>query len=215
MEEQIPPTPVPQKKITKGIKESIKKLPEKKPHLDFIAALLTIPLLVLTLYLNIANLKNKNSQPTPTPVVTQKTSTARQSYQPQNSVTSAATTTTPLPTATAACIKDIGPIDITSPQEGQIVSDNPVCIYINYQTGNYCSVVWAYKINHGPLSDYSNNSVCLYNLPSGNNTFELFVKSLVSTSTKSLQRNFVYKSGLQPTPTLQPSPTSTSSASAQ
>src|SRR5579859_2170149 len=178
-------TPIKKKKIT-TIKESITKLPDKKPHLDFIAAVLTIPLLVITLYLNLSNLKGKNTASlSPTPL-------ASQSYQnkvntPVSEITRIVVTATPQPTAnTNTCIKDIGPIDIVSPTEGQTVSDNPVCIDINYQAGNYCSVVWSYRINNSNWSDYSNNAVCLYNLPAGNNTFELQVKSLSSASTKTL-----------------------------
>ncbi|HSW97865.1 MAG TPA: hypothetical protein VLF89_08625 [Candidatus Saccharimonadales bacterium] len=199
-----PQTSLPKNKVS--LKEKIRKLPDKKPHLDFIAAILTIPLLVLTLYLNISNLKNKGNTnitptPTPTPVSTLATSTP--------AVTRIVITATPQPTAnTNSCVKDIGPISIDSPSEGQTVSENPVCIDINYQAGNYCSVVWSYRVNNSDWSDYSNNSVCLYNLPSGNNSFDLRVKSLSSESTKTLHRNFVYKSTQTLTPLVTPTVTS-------
>lgn len=192
-----------------NLKEGIRRLPDKKPHLDFIAAVLTIPLLVLTLYLNISNLKNKNNTnltPTPTQAGSRVITSAPE-------VTRLVITATPQPTANQnTCIKDIGPISIDSPTEGQTVSDNPVCIDINYQAGNYCSVVWSYTINNGDWSNYSNNSVCLYNLPSGNNSFDLRIKSLSSASMKTLHRNFLYKSNqAQPsvTPTLTSAPTPT------
>ncbi|HSW87688.1 MAG TPA: hypothetical protein VLG12_00825 [Candidatus Saccharimonadales bacterium] len=196
----------PKKKVS--LKEKIRKLPDKKPHLDFIAAILTIPLLVLTLYLNISNLKNKNTAnltPTPTPTLT---SAMKPTSSPPE-VTRIIITATPQPTAdTNTCVKDIGPISIDSPSEGQTVSDNPVCIDINYQAGNYCSVVWSYRVNNSDWSDYSNNSVCLYNLPSGNNSFDLRVKSLSSESTKTLHRNFVSKSTQTLTPSVTPTVTS-------
>src|SRR5438270_13248525 len=54
-----------------NIKEGITKLPDKKPHLDFIVAVLTIPLLAITLYLNITNIRSKNTiSHTPTPIQT-------------------------------------------------------------------------------------------------------------------------------------------------
>ena len=188
---------LPKKKL--NIRESLRKLPEKKPHLDFIAAILTIPLLALTLYLNLSNLRNKTT-PSPTPAPTQ----IPLVRQPElTNVTPRVITITPQPTAdTNTCIKEIGPIDISYPNEGQVVSDNPLCVQIDYQEGNYCSVVWSYKINSSNWSDYSNNSVCLYNLPNGNNTFQLQIKSLVSPSTKTITRHFLYSGGISPTPTI-------------
>ncbi|HSW97439.1 MAG TPA: hypothetical protein VLF89_06460 [Candidatus Saccharimonadales bacterium] len=209
-QEKIKESSTKRKKMS--LKEKIRKLPDKKPHLDFIAAILTIPLLVLTLYLNIANLKGKNNS-TLTPTPTQVSIPNPTSSMP--AVTRIVTTATPQPTAdTNTCVKDIGPISIDSPTEGQTVSDNPVCIDINYQAGNYCSVVWSYRVNNGDWSDYSNNSVCLYNLPSGTNSFDLRIKSLSSASTKTLHRSFVYKSTQNITPsvtqmvTSAPTPTS-------
>src|SRR6266566_3864512 len=70
-QKEVKELPTRRKKISK-IKEGISKLPDKKPHLDFIAAILTIPLLALTLYLNFSALKNKNAaMPSPTPVQNQ------------------------------------------------------------------------------------------------------------------------------------------------
>jgi hypothetical protein len=208
-----PIAPGRRKKISK-IKEGISGLPNKKPHLDFIAALLTIPLLAITLYLNFTALKNKSGAtltPTPTPIMTQ----VQNNTAPKQTseVTRIVITATPQPTAnTNTCVKDIGPISIDSPNEGQTITDNPVCIDINYQAGNYCSVVWSYRINNGDWSDYSNNAVCLYNLPSGSNTFDLQIKSLSSASVKTVHRNFTYqpKQTVSQTPTVTTAPTPTS-----
>lgn len=200
------PEIVPSEKKGLTIKDRLKKLPEKKPHLDFIAAILTIPLLALTLYLNISNLKNKAT--TPVPSATPQP-TIHIIHVPEN-ITPKTITTAPQPTSdTNTCIKDIGPIDISYPTEGQTVSDNPLCIQIDYQVGNYCSVVWSYRINSSSWSDYSNNSVCLYNLPSGNNTFQLQIKSLSSPSTQTLTRHFVNGLATSPTPTIPLTPTPT------
>ncbi len=207
-------------------KELIKRLPEKKAHFEFISAVLTIPVLITVLLLNLNNLLPKNTKPTlsptpsvvvtlsETPVDSQRiTSSYSQSFiSPQ--VTSVLITSTPEPTTNQnQCTPGIGSIDIGYPTEGQIISNNPVCIGIDYNAGNYCSVVWAYSINGSPLSDYSNNSVCLYNLPSGNNSFTLQVKSLVSNDTNSITRHFNYNPPVQPTVTLTPTASASSSAS--
>lgn len=181
------------------VKEGLKKLPDKKPHLDFLAAVLTIPVLVTVLFLNLSNLRAKPTASSVTPSIT---TVPTIDYRPVRNLTPLVVTRTVQPSVSVdpnACIKDIGPISISSPNENDIVTSNPVCIGINYQQGNYCSVVWAYQINGGPLSDYSNNSVCLYNLPRGQNTFQLSVKSLSSNSTQTLIRHFTYNSSVTPT----------------
>lgn len=194
------------------MREGIKKLPEKKPHLDFIAAILSVPVLTTVLILNIITLQ-KNAKPTPTPTP----SPTPQYYRIGTEHITAAVTPAPtMPTINPdQCTKDIGPINIATPDENAITTDNPVCIGINYEQGKYCASVWAYRINGSKLSDYSNNSVCLYNLPEGTNTFQLFVKSLASGSTKTLDRHFIYKnpaSSLTPTasatitPVISPTP---------
>lgn len=194
-------------------KDIIKMLPEKKHYLDFIAALLTLPVLITVLLLNLGNLKKPITQspaPTPTPVNYQATTTVPQVRIVQTSIA-------PQPTISGYCTNGIGQIAIVSPQENQTTNTNPVCVNINYDAGNYCGVVWKYKVNGGTWSDYGNNSVCLYDLPSGQNVFELQTKSLVSNSVKTIERTFTY-SPKQVTPTATPiitfTPTPTSSASA-
>src|SRR5258708_3761435 len=132
-----------------NLKDRLKTLSEKKPHLDFIAAVLTIPLLALTLYLNVANLKNKTAPvtPTPQPAVT----IIEKNNTPQVVIPKVITAAQPTANTTS-CIKEIGPIEISSPTEGQTVIANPTCIDINYQAGNYCSVVWSYSINSSTWS---------------------------------------------------------------
>ncbi len=201
--------PLTRRKLAKiKLKESIRRLPDKKPHLDFLAAILTIPVLLTVLYLNFGAIQGKSTKntltptPTPTPI------------QYRSKFVTPLVTNIPQPTTSKDCIKDIGPISISSPQENDTVTTNPVCISIDYQQGNYCSVVWAYKINDSAVSDYSNNSVCLYNLPQGNNKFTLSVKSLTGQSMKTLTRNFVYK-GSTPTPAVSTTPASSNSGTLQ
>lgn len=189
-------------------KQLIKKLPEQKPHLDFIAALLTIPVLITVLLINLSSINNKKSttaQPTPTVSVMQPTQNKNNASRYSNNPVNPTDSPTPNPNS---CVKGIGQIEVSYPQEGQIVSDNPLCISIDYSQGDYCSVVWAYKINNGNFSDYSNNSVCLYNVLQGDNTFILQVKSLVNTDTKVIQRHFTYKNtqvSATPSPNASPS----------
>ena len=168
-----------------------KKLTYKKHHLDFIVAVLTIPVLLSVIILNYTNLqniqKNKNNL-TPAPTQTEKIIVVPQ----KTTITSVQTQET--------CIKDIGPVEITFPQENQIVSDSPICINIKYNNSNYCSVVWSYKINSGSWSEFTGNNPCIYNLSNGNVKFDLRVQSTVIQKEEDLSRNFVYKStNLSPT----------------
>ncbi|HXS15389.1 MAG TPA: hypothetical protein VN711_04625 [Candidatus Saccharimonadales bacterium] len=192
-------------------KEVVRKLPKIKPHLDFLAAILTIPVLLTVIILNFSTLsKNKTASITPTPT---NTSIPFSTNSQVKSLTIIPVKATPTPSQqnTNGCSPTIGPISIVSPSENQTVTTNPVCIGISYSASGYCSVVWAYRINGGALSDYSNNSACLYNMPSGPVTFELDVKSLAGNDTTILQRHFVYQGAT--TPTVSPSPTSTPSVS--
>ena len=188
------------------LKKSLKEAPNKKTHLDFVAALLTIPVLLSVIILNYNNLNNLNKKPTSStsPSPTSQVIIVSPSQSPQNS------NSTPAP----SCKKQIGLVTITYPTEGQTVNDNPVCVNINYSDPTYCSVVWSYRINGGTWSDYNSNNPCLYNMPNGNVKFELRVQSTVSqTQTQTFTRNFVYNGGGT---IATPSPTpATSSANTQ
>lgn len=181
-------------------KHVVGKLHKAKPHLDYIAALLTIPVLITAIIINVTNLQNKKPSPTPTP-------SAHGASYGNTGIQTVKVTSSPVPTDTPNCIPGIGNISIDSPQNGAIVSTNPICINISYLSQNHCGVIWAYKINNGPLSDYSNNSVCLYNVPAGVVTFNLQVKSLVNSDMKSLGVTFQNAPAVSPTPTSTISPT--------
>jgi hypothetical protein len=166
------------------IVHKIKKLKPQKMHLDYVAGLLSIPLLIMGLIVNFSNISKKPATTTATPT-------------PQVIVVPEKDTTNPKivvqPTNSSSCKKAVGPITISYPQEGDTLSDNPVCFTIDYPNENYCSVVWSYRINTGSWSEYNTNAPCLYNLPSGPVSFQLRVTSTVSNDTKSLTRNFTYK----------------------
>lgn len=187
----------------KRIKHIVRKIPDKKPYFEVIGAILSIPVLITVILLNVSNLNQSKIRTTPTPTPSSQIIIhdvpVNVTSQPNNPVA-----TTPAPTPNV-CIKAIGPISISSPQEGQTISDNPVCFTIAHDN-NYCSVVWSYRINGGSWSDYNSNSPCLYNVPSGTVKFELRVQSTVSQDSTTLTRNIIYQ-GINPSPT--PNPTGT------
>ena len=195
-------------KLSKTI-DGIKKLPDKKHHLDFIAALLTIPVLLSVILLNYNNINNLQKSktatvPAPTasaPVEKQIIVVPGQGSQQQAS---------PAALLSSSCQKDIGPVSISYPSENQTVSDNPLCITINYDNQDYCSVVWSYRINGGSWSDFTSNNPCIYNLQNGNVKFDLRVQSTVIQKEIDLTRNFTYNGAIIATPT-----PATSSASLQ
>src|SRR3989344_5210803 len=176
------------------LKKSIKEFHTKKPHIEFFTALLTIPVLLTVIILNMNNLRaNDNNK-----------------EEPKNEtivITQAAPEEKEIIITKEACKAGIGDVSIANPDENENVSDNPLMIDIDYDAGDFCAVVWSYRINNGSWSSYDDRSIALYNLPNGDVKFELRVKSVVGNSQKTLTRNFVY-SGVQatqtPTPTTNP-----------
>jgi len=175
----------------------------KKIHLDYLAGILSIPVLVTAIIINWSNLTHKT-----TPVT--------QNVSPSPQVIIVPQGASVVPTSSPTCQKSVGPIAISSPTEGESVSDNPVCITIDYSDPNYCSVVWSYRINGGAWSDFNNTSPCLYNLPNGEVAFNLRVNSTVSSDQQTLSRSFTYTGSAvatpTPSPTFTPTPVASSSA---
>jgi hypothetical protein len=201
------------KKTLRKMLLSYRSLPDKKQYIEFFTALLSVPVMLTVIVLNLNNLRGANKAPTPQP---QKEVPIYITTKPDSASNKDTTSTTsqsnaPIPTS-EVCTKGIGPITIDYPEEGTTVSDNPLTIDINYQQGNYCSVVWAYRINGGPYSDYDDKSIALYNPPNGKITLQVKVKSLVSSDEKTLTRTFTYTgTGSVPTP---PDSQNTASSSA-
>lgn len=180
----------------KNLKRSIKEFHTKKPHIEFFTALLTIPVLLTVIILNLNNLKSNSEK-----------------EEPKNEtivITQAAPQEKEIIVTRQACKAGIGDISISNPDENENVSDNPLMIDIDYDAEDFCAVVWSYRINNGNWSSYDDRSIALYNLPNGDIKFELRVKSVVGNSQKTLTRNFVY-SGEEAsvTPTFTPAPTIT------
>jgi len=188
--------------------QRIKNIKLRKIHLEYVTAILSIPVLITVIIINVSNLANKSEvTPTPTP------STTQQMKIPPFDRDDADKNPSVAPTS-EICKKSIGPISVTFPIEDQTVSDNPVCVIIDYSDSNYCSVVWSYRINDDTWSEYNSNSPCLYNLPNEDVSFELRVKSTVTSEQKVLTRKFKYTGGTTattPTPTLTSIPTPTAS----
>ncbi len=196
--------------------QKIKNLPNKKNYLEFVTALLSIPVLLTVVYMNYLSIQEKRTQdaltPTPAPTQTVVTIIRERDSQPEP---------TAIPNETIIsekeCEPGIGKIEITKPTEEVVVSDNPLEVDITYAKGDYCSVVWSYRINGSSWSDYTDNNIVIYNLPSGQKKLELRVKSIVSGETQTIERNFTYKNTSEiPTPTeVPPSLTPTPTASVQ
>lgn len=195
------------------IKKWYQNLPEKKKYIEFFSAILSLPVLITVIMLNLNNLNNINKktdlpQPSPTipvVVVENKSPTIQSQITP---------TETPIVASTPeACKKEIGPIEIISPQENEIITSDPVDIDIVYNKSVYCSVVWSYRIDGGNWSDYTDKSISLYNLTPGNKKLEVRVKSIASGDEIILRKSFTYQPVVSlPEPTIS---TATSSATTQ
>src|SRR6185369_3907080 len=107
------------------IAASYRKIPDKKPYIEFVTAILSIPVLLTVILLNFNALRsdkkdtNSNNNNTPRTVVI----TAPGSNNQSNSNPNA---------KQEECTPEVGPVTITSPDEGDTVTDNPVFVNISY-----------------------------------------------------------------------------------
>lgn len=199
--------------MLRKVKEFSHQLPDKKRYFEFITALLTIPVMVTVLVINLNNLRGQKvvenqTQILPTPTVPASRSTGETDRKTaNNSVITQTPTVTPSPDP-VQCKREIGPVSLVSPEQNEILATDPVCLDISREGSNYCAVVWSYRINGGAWSDYTDKSICLYSLVPGYKKLELRIKSVVSGEEKILERTFSIAGSTQtPTPT-----SSTSSA---
>lgn len=180
------------------IKAWYRGLPDKKRYVEFITALLTVPVLLTVLITNLSSINNsKKNQQIPTPAVapTEKIIVVTNQVTPATSISPTLTPTT------ATCKKEVGPTKITKPVEGELVTTDAVCVEISYDDSTYCPVNWRSRVDGGDWSDLNNKNFCLYNMSPGPHELELNVKSTASTDELTLIRNFYYKSKTAPTPT--------------
>jgi hypothetical protein len=184
-------------KIKKFI-SSYKKLVDKKPYIEFITAILSVPVLITIILVNLNNLNSEEkSSLTPTPEVKKEKIyipfTDQQKNTKENSQVAAPSSQNQAVITSSACKPGIGPVSISSPDEGDTVTDNAVAIIVNYKANDYCAVIWSYSINGGSWSAYNDTSIVLYNLPAGKIKVDVKVKSVVTGDVQALTRNFIYK----------------------
>ncbi len=181
-------------------KSSYKTLPEKKQYVEFFTAVLSVPVLLTVILLNINNLQavkrvtSAEQKANPTPIkeiIYVSPNDSKKIVQSSNTSLDDADNTQPTPTI-AACKKEVGPVSIQAPQENEKISENPVNLIIRYEAGDYCAVVWSYRINNGKWSEYDDKSIALYDLPEGIIHIAVKVKSIVTGDEKLLERNFNY-----------------------
>lgn len=182
------------KNILQKIKQWYRGLHGKKKHIELMTAALSVPMMLTVILVNMNNIKaQKEKVETATP-----TAAPIQVIIDNPSASTTATIKTS-PTKTE-CIKEIGPIEILSPQEGEIITTDNVCINISTDK-KYCPVVWSYKLDTGTWSDFNNNDICLYNLTPGKKQLQIKIKSTIVDKSITLQRNFIYQTTITPTAT--------------
>lgn len=183
------------KKFLRRSRRVIQHAPHKKQYIEFVTALLSIPVLLTVIILNFNSLKAREDSPkqgneTKPIIVT----------VPVEKETTEKDEPTPQPTQ-AACRKEVGPINISSPEEGETTSDNPVTLSLEHDDEKYCAIVWSYRVNNGRWSEYDDKTISLYNLPKGEVRLEVRVKSTVTGEEKRLTRTFTNQPEETPTPT--------------
>lgn len=179
------------KSAIKKARYSYRSLPDKKQYVEFFTALLTVPVLLTVIVLNVNNLRStskaQDDKKTDTRPIIITTAPTKDNDDEK----------TPIPT-TKECRDEVGPISISYPEEGANVDENPLTIGIKHDRVTYCAVVWSYRINGGRYSDYDDKSIAIYNPPSGTIVFDLRVKSLSSGDEKILKRTFTYSGSSTP-----------------
>ncbi|MFA5532802.1 MAG: hypothetical protein WDA13_04415 [Candidatus Shapirobacteria bacterium] len=184
------------KKLISKIKKWYSTLPDKKRHLELIAAILSIPMMSTVIFINYNNIKNQKNKTTTenTPIQVIITGTNSDSK----------ITTNPIATSNPKqpeCQKDIGSVKIISPNEDEIITSDNVCINISTDD-KYCPITWSYQLNNNNWSDYSDKEICLYNLTPGEKQLKIKIKSTVVDKIITLERNFIYQtSDITTTPT--------------
>jgi hypothetical protein len=171
-----------------------KDLPDKKKYVEFVTAILSVPVLVTVIISNVSNLRGGEVQgdTTPTPTTIIKYVTGEKQDPERNEKPSPTPTPTISPTV-GECKKEVGPVDVTYPEENGVVTENPVTVTISYTPGEFCAVVWSYRINGASWSPFDDKSIALYGMTAGEKKLELKVKSIASGAEKTLTRNFSYQ----------------------
>lgn len=172
-------------KVFTNLKFWYRGLPDKKRYFELISAALTIPVMITVLWNNWGNIRQKDVFPTPPA-----TPEAKGSVQIIIVASPELTTQTPSPSPTIACKEEVGPVSIASPQENEVVTQDPIVVEISRPDDSYCDIVWSYRINNGPWSNYTNREISLYGLTTGSKILEIKIKSQVADRKITLRRSF-------------------------
>jgi len=204
-------------KFIQRIKKWYSTLPDKKKYFELVTAVLSVPMIVTVIIVNLNSI-NRSKQTTtatitsaPIQVVVEAPASASGNINPpkddkQSKITP---TVTIVPTATptsVACKQGVGEVEISSPQEDEVITSDNVCIIISTDS-DYCGVTWSYKLDDGDWSGFSNQNICLYNLSAGKKNLQVRIKSNVVDKTVTLARDFTYKTAVTPTITPTATPT--------
>lgn len=184
-------------KLASNIRSFMQSLPRRKQYIEFFTAMLSLPIMITAIILNVNALRPKTAQNTTIPSTTEKVIIISPAASNQTN-TNASQSISP---TQGICREELPSVSISSPQEGETVSKDAVCIAPDIAKGNYCAIVWRYSVNNSSWSDYDDKAFCLYNLASGNVTVRLQVKSTVTGATQEVDRHFTYSSNSTPTPT--------------
>jgi len=179
------------------IKDITLNIPEKKKWVDMVTAILTVPVLITVIASNLGNIssdkKKEVSAQTPQPTVEKIILREKEVPSPTNNEVKDSENREITPT-TVSCESSLPDFEILSPKEGENIVADPLCItFARSQDGNFCPVVWAYRINNGAWSTYTDDPICLYNMASGPVKLEVKSKISVSGEEKTYMRNFTYK----------------------
>ncbi|OGG04907.1 hypothetical protein A2Z33_06430 [Candidatus Gottesmanbacteria bacterium RBG_16_52_11] len=187
------------------LKNLYRGLPERKPYLEFITAFLTIPVLLTVFIANVRSLRTTSADmPVPSPTAAPEITVlpVQIKSQPDSGWSPVAANPT---VKTEECIREVGPVEIVSPAEGETVEGDRVDIDISYSQGDYCSAVWSYRISGSSWSEYGDKSISLLGISTGPKTLDLRIKSLASGNIVYLTRNFTVAGSVTPTPEGSPS----------
>jgi len=200
------------KKQIEKIKKWYRALPDQKKYIEFVTALLTVPVLLTVLISNVSNINNKKQteEKKTTPVITEKIVVVTAPIEkPVITDDPISTPSTIMTVTNKICKKEVGPVKIASPNEDEVIVNDQVCIQITHDSNNYCPVIWSYRIGKSDWSDYTDKEICLYNLGVGPKSLEVRIKSEQSEDEITLIRDFYYKSKEAPTATSALTPTVT------
>ena len=128
--------------MLKKIQSWYRGLPDKKKYIEFFTALLTIPVLLTLILNNIGNIQERNQRElegdTPAPQVT------ILPVEVERPVIVNGDTTPATPSADdqtpTECKREVGPVSIVNPSEGQVIDSGTVGVDISYTIGEYCAV---------------------------------------------------------------------------